>query len=170
MLRLHVVTESSVPPTSPLPCTAGRKTGMKLAIALLLPHGREITALYLRGKGFPRRSPSTVATLLVPLCEDRREEERCHHCCPRRRTEEATTMAEPVADHHWHVGKVREIGTRMSPVVVVRAAAIGSLPTSFAKLRDGRLLAVNLHGCCSKHAGRGSLLLVPAGGFIVRER
>nr|GME11825.1 hypothetical protein Iba_scaffold12587CG0010 [Ipomoea batatas] len=35
MLRLHVVTESSVPPTSPLPCTAGRKTGMKLAVALL---------------------------------------------------------------------------------------------------------------------------------------
>nr|GMC68349.1 hypothetical protein Iba_chr02fCG11010 [Ipomoea batatas] len=71
MLHLHVVTESSVPPTSPLPCTAGRRTGSKLAIALLLPYGREITAIFFRGNelpgGYPPPSP---------------------HCCPRRRTEE----------------------------------------------------------------------------------
>nr|GLL41965.1 uncharacterized protein LOC109191529 [Ipomoea trifida] len=35
MLRLHALTESSVPPASPLPCAAGRKAGMGLAVALL---------------------------------------------------------------------------------------------------------------------------------------
>nr|GMC95633.1 hypothetical protein Iba_chr05cCG10440 [Ipomoea batatas] len=52
-LRLHALTESSVPSTSPLSCTAGRRTGMKPAIAC--------SACYCRHGRYRRTSPPPSA-------------------------------------------------------------------------------------------------------------
>nr|GMC84646.1 hypothetical protein Iba_chr04cCG13600 [Ipomoea batatas] len=84
MLRLHAITESGVPPTSPLPCTAGRRTGMKPANALLCllsstgtlsPNFTATFRLY-RTEREPPLASTVALTRVVPLCRQGGEERR----------------------------------------------------------------------------------------------